>query len=444
MKIDFLFKFFFHLLLCQVQWIRSFLVYPCVHLIYFLFPSSWVAKRLHFERKNLRDPSSHPLGREKRHSDFCFEISSEGELEQIYPLLLKWLEEDLTIELLYSSPSAEKNIESLIARYPKTLRTLRMPLLSYHFFNTRFSVALWVTAKNIILCRYDFYPELLLLSKGRSLILLSAKLKEKGLHSIFHKQLYSLFSLIVATSRKQEKYFTRLLSNSQNICFYEFRTKRIETRLLNAQKTLKTKDYFEKLSEAITLYPRNRRLIGGSIWPIDLKILSSTTMISDIKERKLCFLIVPHKLENSFVEDLVDQIELSLPVHLLKEGQETPDLLKEPGVLIVQDRGILLELYTLFQYAFVGGGHGRSIHSVLEPYHAHCRIFCGRSVKRSSEYDLISQESPQSIKKIEDLRTLYKELANWNKIKKSRVYSKQNDTTFETIAKRLEKFLDVK
>ena len=59
--------------------------------------------------------------------------------------------------------------------------------------------------------------------------------------------------------------------------------------------------------------------------------------------------------------------------------------------------GVLLEAYTFFGTAFVGGGHGRSIHSVLEPFLAGCNVFCGQKTHRSTEYDLVADISPSSI-----------------------------------------------
>ena len=56
---------------------------------------------------------------------------------------------------------------------------------------------------------------------------------------------------------------------------------------------------------------------------------------------------------------------------------------------------------------FVGGGHGRSIHSVLEPYLAMANVFCGPKVHRSTEYDFILDNSPDFITIVFEIDKFY-------------------------------------
>jgi 3-deoxy-D-manno-octulosonic-acid transferase len=67
-------------------------------------------------------------------------------------------------------------------------------------------------------------------------------------------------------------------------------------------------------------------------------------------------------------------------------------------------KGVLCEIYTSFEYAFVGGGHGVSVHSLLEPYLGGSIVFCGPRVHRSTEYTLIKENSPKRLFVAEELR----------------------------------------
>ena len=78
-------------------------------------------------------------------------------------------------------------------------------------------------------------------------------------------------------------------------------------------------------------------------------------------------------------------------------------LTQKPGLLILTVPAILCELYTNAGNAFVGGGHGRSIHSVLEPYVGMCKVFCGPKTHRSTEYDLIKDYSTNQIHVVTNL-----------------------------------------
>ena len=60
----------------------------------------------------------------------------------------------------------------------------------------------------------------------------------------------------------------------------------------------------------------------------------------------------------------------------------------------------------MFDHAFIGGGHGRSIHSVLEPFFGVSHIYCGPKVHRSTEYDFVKNKTPHFIHIVEKLELL--------------------------------------
>lgn len=85
--------------------------------------SSSVRERIRFEKKNKKENKS--FREDGQVADYAFEISSEGELEQVKAIIEKLLTENYKIELIYCSKSVEKQCQVLADKYPKVLRTFR-------------------------------------------------------------------------------------------------------------------------------------------------------------------------------------------------------------------------------------------------------------------------------------------------------------------------------
>ena len=98
-------------------------------------------------------------------------------LNVLFKLLLKLrgkrlikvsLERDQRVEVFYASDSLEKRIQNVskgsLTSYKERIRFIRMPLLSSFPLSLGKGQSFFqlVTAKKLFLCRYDFYPELLL------------------------------------------------------------------------------------------------------------------------------------------------------------------------------------------------------------------------------------------------------------------------------------------
>ena len=116
--------------------------------------------RITFENLNKSDSYSISYKSENKVADVAFEVSSEGEFEQIRYVLETYLNKGLLVELVYCSESLEHKIEKYKKQYTN-LRIFRLPLLTVFPFFKNTSLVSWLTAKKFILCRYDFFPEVL-------------------------------------------------------------------------------------------------------------------------------------------------------------------------------------------------------------------------------------------------------------------------------------------
>lgn len=364
----------------------------------------FLKKRLEFERKNLVEESSITYKKINKRADFCFEVSSEGELEQVKPLIEIFLTDNKCIELLFSSPSVEKKCLKLYADYPEQVRLLRLPLLSFFPFPFLYFQALWfwVSAPVLIFCRYDFFPELLSFKIfGKKMVLLSGAIKKE---SWYKNSATKLFDIIVATSMKEKEKFNKVVQLKDHLYHCDLRIPRITQRQTSAALVLKKAlgsyaDYLDNL-------PFEQKVIVGSFWPSDREIFNSAQLQQDIKAKKCHLLIVPHKLDDESIEE-IRNIAISYfgEVNVGVLSQTTT--YTNTSVVILKMSGILCELYTKFHVSYVGGGYERSIHSVLEPYFSYSKVVVGTKIERSTEYDFLNEIAPSEIHVLNSPETFY-------------------------------------
>ena len=105
----------------------------------------------------------------------------------------------------------------------------------------------------------------------------------------------------------------------------------------------------------------------GSLWPEDLKVWRST--LSGV-DGTLWF--VPHKVETSAVVKFRNELERAgFLVFLSSEAGENEIRLGErleKKCVLVDEMGILFDLYRVADWAFIGGGFGpATVHSTIEP-----------------------------------------------------------------------------
>ena len=365
-----------------------------------MFP--FIQKRLKFERKNFLEASA--KGFQK--SDFCFEISSEGELEQVRPMLQAALEAHKKIEILYSSPSVESKCQVFYSQYPENVRLLRLPLLSsfpvdFVYFR---SIWGWVKSPVVVFCRYDFFPELLMLKLfGKKFVLISGAFKKT---SWFKIQSFKFFDVVVAATNQEKEKFTELLGTRSEVYSCDFRVPRIAERKNKAQETLAKKTSLNSYIEKLRALPVTDKIILGSAWASDLDILKNRDLIKKVKNKQMHLLLAPHKLDDDFSRVLKEKcLEIF--------GSDTVEIVNDESpykgcpVVILQMGGILCELYSLFKVSYVGGGYERSIHSVLEPFFLDNVVVTGPSIQRSTEFDLAYEIAPLEIHVLKTPESFY-------------------------------------
>jgi 3-deoxy-D-manno-octulosonic-acid transferase len=396
-----------------------FFLYPILNWILPLFITS-LKERRKFELDNCSNPAARSFSKDLITADLAFEVSSEGELEQVKPLIIKSLDEKMNVELIYCSDSVRTQCEKLYQKYSDNLRVLRMPLITYKFNNLDgLSAYEWLTAKRFHLCRYDFFPELLFYGeyKADKFYLLSATLKNMRFQSMgliktkLYEYVYGLFSAFVVPTQKDKDLLRIHYSiNPNDIEVFDFRLLQINHRLDKKIETLEEKiPGFNFLKDLIEETKDN--IVFGSFWANEVSLFDEN-FLNNIKTMKALAILVPHDLSNESLGKIKINIrkqDSSMPIYIIDNTDEAACVQKiiaefreKPGFIILNIKGVLCEFYSLFKCAFVGGGHSKSVHSLLEPYLAGCNLLCGPKIHRSTEYDIIHEKSCDHIEIVSD------------------------------------------
>lgn len=337
--------------------------------------------RERFEKRNKFERLALSFREDGIKADLCFQFSSEGEYQQVAPLITDALKKGLKLELVFFSPSVEKAIMKLAGAHSKQIRYLRFPLVRLFPFIDRRCFSSWITSKTLVMVRYDLFPELLLWSMKKDnqlkLVWMSFKKeRSRGKGISFWKKLFLKNSNAVVYATETD--FKLGESFSKQARVYDFRIEQIQRRVL--EKDNKFKEVFPGYPELKShLDSCPKKLIIGNAWVSDLFLLR------DIP-KDVFILIVPHQLSlenlNAFDKALKD---LGREATMFSDQNAFV-----PGnTVILNKKGVLCELYADFPKCYVGGGFEGSIHSVLEPLVAGSgSIACGPQHFRSTEYDV--------------------------------------------------------
>lgn len=367
---------------------------------FFLFLFFPLSKKLRDRRRYER---RYPL--KKGNYQVWVHVSSEGELEQVMPYLRA--NKDKEILLLVTSESLEKKIP-ILDQIPRVSVSV-VPVTNFWAFgkNSLFSLK---TPDTFIMVRYDFFLELLIVAFNCSrAILLSASLKGKNteghiMKSLLMSEVYDVFDIIFAASPQDESKFKELgLEEYQKLHQFDFRHGQIIQRQ-TLKKNLHKTHCFQSFEKAIEKFERRKRIILGSFWHSERSLISEA-FLNDLREGKVLLFIAPHKIKGEEWDKIKDfffsleGIDICHWDHLGMKG--------EGNVILCQVPGLLCELYPFFGHAFVGGGHGRSVHSLLEPFWGCDSLYCGPRTHRSTEADYIDDTAPGKLHIVRELESFY-------------------------------------
>lgn len=379
-----------------------------------------IRERNKFEKRNKFEWLAHSFKEMNVKADLCFEFSSEGEYQQVAPLIDDALRLGKKLELVFFSPSVERAIMKLAAHYPDQVRYLRYPMVRIFPFVQRRCFSHWVTAKTLIMVRYDLFPEFLLWSmkEGNTLKIIWMTFKKErssGKSPSAWKLLFLKYAraIVYAGLPDHEQGMKMKLPGE----IFDFRMEQIKRRVEKKN---------EKFASHFTLYSsfkeelnrHQKKLILGNAWPSDLFLLRDLP-------KDILLVVVPHQLS----PDILKQFHEALKDRNVVEVNDQTENWKSSSTILINKKGILCELYADFPFAYVGGGFEGSIHSVLEPFVAGSeKISCGPRHHRSTEYDVALSDN-----RISEVNTPEQFLAWLNSGEKASSHDRMKTQNYESM-----------
>jgi 3-deoxy-D-manno-octulosonic-acid transferase len=281
--------------------------------------------------------------------------ASVGEFEQARPIIesLKEKQPDIIFFVSFLSDSgynARKNFLDAFAVFylPTDTRTHAKKLVSL------------LKPDVMLLMRYDFWPNHLLEAKkyGTKLILAAAVLQQnapyfKPIIKNFYSSVFQLFDRIYTVSSKDTHAFREIFMCQQTETAGDPRFDQVCLRSKNTAK----------VDHLAAVFSNQTVLVAGSVWEKDLPPL---LLAWQELEKRPSLIIVPHEVNPEKMASLYTELQ-NRSMEFVKISAITETFNPEREVLVIDQTGYLLELYSLASIAYVGGGFGVNVHNTLEP-----------------------------------------------------------------------------
>lgn len=286
------------------------------------------------------------------------------------PVLQEWRKiSDVEIYLSYFSPSVPKvNRDWSFASYCDYL-----PLDSPRDVAKFLSI---VRPQMLILNRYDLWPNLLASAKEREIPIVLVNASTPPLSWIGRIGLWlrrPLFAWIsdwtFVDSVAAGEWEVFMGESAKGLVTGNPRVDRSIARALNTE----TSPPEVRWVRECWLQTGPSCIVAGSTWQKDEALLLA--VFARLETESWQLVLVPHEPSAEHVIRLRREIaQFGLEADLLSERMNSTQLQslasdshKRSSILIVDAVGVLSELYALADTAYVGGGFGRSVHSIIEP-----------------------------------------------------------------------------
>jgi 3-deoxy-D-manno-octulosonic-acid transferase len=227
--------------------------------------------------------------------------------------------------------------------------------------------------KHILISRTDLWPEFLTQAKALHIpiSMFSAMLSkysskiQNGFLKSYQRWLFSHLNHVYCVSEEDKNNFSRLIDSRKITTIGDTRFDQVLVRI--AKPNYLKDNLLAKRSERL-----NSVFIAGSTWPEDEKEI--LPIFRDLIRNTVQVILVPHEPTEAHIASLKKQISaMGIRPLLYSEAVSWPP----NQVLIVDQVGILADLYAWADWAFVGGSFKRQVHSVLVRLAHGCKTFFG-------------------------------------------------------------------
>lgn len=305
-------------------------------------------------------------------------VSSYGEFLQVKPVLiqLKKFKPDLFIIISFFSPSG---YDSVPVQQPIDFKCY-LPFDSY-VGAKKFIAAIAPLAAVIV--RHDIWPNFVwrLRQENIPLILIDASIPEKSyrllpIFKIINRQLFGLMKAILAISEAETARLRQLVNDPEKITVIG------DTKYDQVFERSQHLDRISRLLEESALKDK-KILVVGSSWQADEEYLIPAFQQLHQRFNDLIMILAPHEPTPDHIEQIehqLGQVNLTfLRLSQFKQGRFNHHC------LIIDQIGLLANIYYLGRVAFVGGSFHYKIHNVLEPAVYGIPVLFGPKMTNSSE-----------------------------------------------------------
>ena len=322
-----------------------------------------------FRRKD--EPASSPR--------LVFHSASLGEYEQIRPILhrLKENHPDWKLVVTFFSPSGYENFKN----------GGDLDLAVYLPFDSLRSVQRflsWVKPSALIISKHDVWPNLIWTAERRSIpvLLINATLPQDSKITrwpgrSFYRRVYARMTAIFPASQTDQAEFRKLTAPGSRLRVLG--DTRFDQVLRRAEESRSGRFFPEEWRTCPLIF------VAGSTWPSDEEHLLPALFTFFKKAPESCFVIVPHEPTENHVAELLGAFASEkIPVLLYskwRQGQSASSY----HFLLVDEIGVLANLYAYSHVAYVGGSFDPGVHNVMEPAASANAVLFGPKILNSPE-----------------------------------------------------------
>jgi 3-deoxy-D-manno-octulosonic-acid transferase len=379
-------KFFAHI--CSIVWRMCF------------FITKFFSKKIMFEIKlrkiQVSELQEIEANRRKYTSAVLFFCSSAGEYEQALPILKKLKENKKTyLYILFFSKSGYS-----FARKRNETTPMRLYYGESFIANKLFFAALKPSCTVVI--RHEIWPVFISTASSYGKLFLVNFYQQpfaSYVTTTIKKILLLQFDFIYTINISQQKLLHEKFCIPKTKCLLSS-----DTKYARAYERKKESESFinELQSNFFPYHSKYYTLVVGSAWAKDAELIASA--IKKLKPYlRIKTLIVPHKLSQIHIESIAKHCRSQSLIYEIIDKKlatyKNKNLFEKNDVIIFKQMGLLFELYSLADLAFVGGALHHRVHNVLEPFVYNIPIAFGPKYRSSPEaIELIKNRAAQQIK----------------------------------------------
>ena len=303
-----------------------------------------------------------------------FHCASAGELQALKPFVAEFANDPVKLAVSFFSPSAKSALE----------KERLFSFSDYSPVDSAKDVRQYLEALRpsvVAITKHDVWPNLVWTARdlGIPIFLMNGNFHAESLKQwpglrLLHHAVYSEFSEIMVVSEEDAKNARRIVGNATRVAVIG------DSRF---DQVLRRIEQPGTLPPEIERACNGRRVVVLGSTHADDEELAIPVLAKLAKQvPNLLALIVPHDpspVAKKRIETLAARFDL--PVCDLDEGGFSS---VDTGLLINRT-GLLADLYRLGHVAYVGGGFGKGVHSVLEPLVYRLPVITGPRIAISYE-----------------------------------------------------------